>query len=132
MPRIKTISYSALFNLGDYSNERVGFSAVLEDGESIEDAINYLRQKAKDCALPNRNNVINQITDKLSDLREIEFKIQKKTREWNAIAEFLRKQGINTDAINMPMFENLLPQSEHETVINGELEDEDYRSDGDF
>jgi len=43
--RVKEVVYSRLFNIGDYSNERIGFKAEVEDGENPEQVIAKLAEK---------------------------------------------------------------------------------------
>lgn len=43
--RVKEVVYSRLFNSGDYSNERIGFKAELEDGENPEQVIGQLMER---------------------------------------------------------------------------------------
>ena len=43
--RVKEVVYSRLFNIGDYSNERIGLKAELEDGEKAEEVIGQLMEK---------------------------------------------------------------------------------------
>ncbi|MFB2978023.1 hypothetical protein [Microseira sp. BLCC-F43] len=41
------------------------------------------------------------------ELEVLEIKVIAKTNEWNAIAEFLRRQGIKPNATNIPLFSEL-------------------------
>ena len=43
--RVKEVVYSRLFNIGDYSNERIGFKAEIEDGETPEQVIGQLVER---------------------------------------------------------------------------------------
>lgn len=122
---IKTVHYSALLNLGNYNNERIGFTAELEDGENPEAAIDKLRSKVKEVGGVNAEELYQNIYQKQQELRNLERKARKATEEWNALAEFLRPQGIKKDVVDMPMLTNLLPEVKEEVITNGEfLEDE--------
>lgn len=125
--KIKTVHYLVTVNLGNYSNEKIGFSAELEDSESPESAIEALRQKALDCALPNTTEIYREIENRRRALASLNLKLDKAKQQWELTAEFLRKQGIKPDAVDMPQFTNLLPQveDEHSEVAEGEIEDED-------
>ena len=43
--RIKEVVYSRLFNIGDYSNERIGFKAVIEEGDNPEQVLAELAER---------------------------------------------------------------------------------------
>lgn len=119
--KIKTVHYSALINLGNYNNEKIGFTADIEENETVESAIEALRLKVKEMGGVDADKMYSEIRDKRQELRELERKVRKATEEWNALAEFLRSQGIKKDAVDMPMFTNLLPEVKQEQITDGEL-----------
>lgn len=120
---IKTIHYSALLNLGNYSNEKIGFTAEIKEDESVEQVIEALRQKVKENGGVNAEELYSTIYQGKQELREIGKKINKARSEWDAVSEFLKTQGIKPDAAAMPKFTNLLPEVEEESnVIDGEFE----------
>ncbi len=125
--KIKTVEYSALFNLGDYNNERIGFTVQLDEGETPEQVIESLRKKAieqsSDKGMGGIDGIHNRIYSARFDLRSLERKLKQAQDEWNSVAEFLRAQGIKPDAPNLT-FKALMPSADSETVIEGELEDE--------
>ena len=121
--KIKTVHYLATINLGNYSNEKIGFVADIEDGETPEQVLEALRQKARECSLPNSEETYRIIYKAQSELRDLERKLNKARTEWNATAEFLRTQGIKADAPSMPSFTNLLPGIAQEHVAEAEIED---------
>jgi dephospho-CoA kinase len=125
--QIKTIHYSALLNLGDYSNEKIGFTAQIDDGETVEQVIETLRQKVKENGGVNADKLYSTMAKGRHELAKLEDRINKATAEWNALAEFLRTQGIKPDAIDMPKFTNLLPEvkEDHSSVVDGEIEEID-------
>lgn len=123
--KIKTVHYLATINLGNYSNEKIGFTADINQDDDEKQVVEALRQKAKDCALPNIEDVQSSIYKCQGELRTIENKLEKARSEWNATAEFLRAQGIKVDAVDMPQFTNLLPSISDEQVIDGEIDPED-------
>ena len=118
---IKTVHYCATLNLGNYSNEKIGFTAQLESGESAESAIDKLRSKVKEVGGVNAEELYQNIYQKQQELRDLERKARKATQEWNALAEFLRTQGIKKDAVDMPMLTNLLPEVKEEVITEGEF-----------
>lgn len=120
--KIKTVHYLATINLGNYSNERIGFTADIESGEDERQAIEILRQKVKECSLPNIEDVQREIYKSQTELSLIQSKLAKLRTQWDATAEFLRKKGIKTDAVDMPQFSLLLPSVSDEQVIEGEVD----------
>lgn len=123
--QIKTIHYSALINLGNYNNERIGFTAEIAPDESIPDVLAELRQRVVTNASLDAEKVQQTLYDGRNKLKDLESKIHKATAEWNAIAEFLRAQGIKPESPNMPQFTNLLPEIKSDRVVEGEIEEED-------
>lgn len=123
--RIKSIEYSAVFNLGNYNNEKISFTADIEEGEIAEEVIKTLRDKAIECALPNSDDIRDYIFRSQGELRNLEQKLHKARKEWDATAQFLRTQGIKVDATDMPQFDNLLPgiAEEKANVVKGEIEE---------
>ena len=120
--KIRTVQYLATMNLGNYSNEKIGFTADINEDDDVEQVVEALRQKVKDCALPNIEEVQSEIYKQRNELRRLKEKLEKARSEWDATAEFLRTQGIKADAANMPQFTNLLPAITDERVIDGEID----------
>lgn len=133
---ITIVHYSALLNLGNYSNEKIGFTARLKGDESIEQVIEQLREKVKQNGGTNAEELYGKIWQGQRELAELERKIKNATDQWNATAEFLRAQGIKPEAGNMPQFTNLLPEIKQEdtAVVDGELEEDndELEVEGDF
>lgn len=125
--KLKSIHYSALINLGNYSNERIGFTAEVGEDEDIPDVIAVLRQNVRNNASLNADKVQRMLYEGRDELENLKRKIEKARSEWDAIAEFLRAQGIKPDAVDMPKFTNLLPEvkAEQSGVVDGELEEEE-------
>lgn len=123
--QIKTVHYSALINLGNYNNEKIGFTAQVGESETVEQVIEKLREKVKQHGGSNAEDLYEKMWAGKRELAELERKIKKATDEWNATAEFLRAQGIKPESPNMPQFTKLLPevQEENSRVIDGELEE---------
>lgn len=124
--KITRVGYSALFNLGNYNNERIELTAQLDENDDISSVVQDLRTRANSLALPNEQILMEQIQKRRHLLEELEKRIASRTEEWNAIADFLKAQGIKPDALNMPDFKKLLPQAYSETseVIEGEVTDD--------
>ncbi len=120
--KIKTVQYLATINLGNYSNEKIRFTADINEDDDEKQVVEVLRQKVRDCALPNIEDVQRDIYKYQGDLRSLKKKLELATNQWNATAEFLITQGIKADAADMPQFTNLLPAIADERVIDGEIE----------
>ena len=124
--KVTRIEYEACFNLGDYENEKVRLCAQLDANESTKDAVSQLRSTAVAAALEAPWKVEGRVYDAQHQLRALETKLEKKTDEWNQMAEFLKAQGIKADAQAMPQFTHLLEPAEEKTeVIEGEFDDDD-------
>lgn len=128
------VGYSALLNLGNYRNEKISFIAKVNEGETPEQVVEQLRERVKAVGGRNADELYSEMRDGARQLAELERKIAKATSEWNAVSEFLRKQGIKPDAVDMPKFNHLLPEvkSESTEVIDGEIEDEDEEDDDSY
>ncbi|HEY9610495.1 hypothetical protein [Allocoleopsis sp.] len=122
--QIKLVHAHFLISVGNYSNERIGFSVELDDGETPENVVPQLREKAR--------RIVGQPADELYEekyklentIRELEKRLKILREEWDKTAEFLKAQGIKPEASHMPQFSNLLSASkveEESTVIDGEL-----------
>lgn len=122
--RIKTVHYLATIHLGNYSDEKIGFTAEMDEQDDEKEIIETLRQKSIDCALPDIDDVRNDIRKYASDLRAIKKKLEQTRSEWNAMVEFLRTQGIKKDVVDMPMLTNLLPKVKQEVITNSEIEED--------
>lgn len=121
----KTVSYSATINLGNYSNEKIGFTVQPGEDETPEQVVEALRQKVKEIGGLNAETLYNDLHFNRRKLEDLNRKIQKATEQWNSTAEFLRAQGIKPDSPDMPQFMNLLPEVKEEllAVVEGEIEE---------
>lgn len=122
--KIVEVSFEAVFNLGDYENEKIRLTAQLEEGETPEAIIPQLRKKTVENASISGEESYNRRWKLEAEVRELENKAAKAREEWNAVAEFLRTQGLKPDAPSLTAVQNLLPQAQEEktTVVTGELE----------
>ena len=120
--KIKQIHAHFLISIGDYSNERIGFTVEPEEEDTVESVVSELRNQAI--------KVVGLKADELYSLRRnlqeqcwaLEKKLTKTHAEWNATAEFLRAQGIKPDAPPMPQFNNLLAAVKVEEESQSEAE----------
>lgn len=131
---ITKVGYSALLNLGNYRNEKISFIAKVDENESPEQVVEKLRERVKAVGGKNADDMYYELREGTKQLAELDRKIAKATSEWNAVSEFLRKQGIKPDAVDMPKFNHLLPEVKEESteVIDGEIEDEDEDEDDSY
>jgi hypothetical protein len=109
--KITHVEFSALFNLGDYNNEKLAFRVQLEDDDHVGDVVSALREKA--IGLSAGEGVARESYDRIyqrqRELRELERKIVDATEQWNQVANFLRAQGLNPEAPNLPSLPALAP-----------------------
>ena len=118
--KIKLVHAHFLISIGDYSNERVGFTVELEEGETVQSVVDDLRQQAITAVGPKSEELYNQNRKLRSENRELEERTKKLRSEWEATAKFLRAQGIKPEAPSMPQFQTLLnaarPESQSVTA----------------
>lgn len=124
---IKQIHAHFLISIGNYSNERIGFSVELEEGETPEQVVSDLREKAKAIVGRPAQELYDETFRIQSAIQVLESKLKELRAEWDATAEFLRAQGVNPNAPKMPVFSKLLAaaNTEAEYVTSGEIVDDD-------
>jgi hypothetical protein len=117
--KIKFVHAHFLISLGDYSNERVGFTAEMEEGDTVESAVSELRNKAISAVGVKAEQLYERKRALERACYELETKMTKLRNEWEATAEFLKAQGIKPDAPSMPQFNNLISatKTESEAVL---------------
>jgi|SRR5919202_3538102 hypothetical protein len=122
--QIKQVHAHFLISIGNYSNERIGFTVELDEGESLEQAVAKLREKAKAIVGQPADELYSEKHRMESAIRELERRLASLRKEWDATAEFLKAQGVRADAPSMPQFNNLLKAAHvEEEAISGELVD---------
>jgi hypothetical protein len=89
---IKVVHYSAVVNLGNYQNEKIGFEAQLGQGESVEAVVEALRAKVREIGGIDAEKMYTVRSEARQALYELERKTAKAREEWNRVAEFLRTQ----------------------------------------
>ena len=125
--RVTQVEFQALFNLGDYNNERIGITAQLEEGDTAESVIPSLREKVIELAankgMGDTDAIYRHIWDQQVQLKKLETQIAEATEQWNQTAEFLRAQGIKPDSPSLPVFK-ALPQAADQELV-GEFVEND-------
>jgi small-conductance mechanosensitive channel len=123
--KIKQVHAHFLISIGNYSNERIGFSVELDENETPEEAIKILRIKAAEIVGRPAQDLYDEKWRAEQAIRSLEGRLEVLRKEWDATAEFLKAQGIKSDASPMPQFNNLLKAAkvEEESVVQGEFED---------
>lgn len=132
--KIKKVTYSALVNLGDYQNERIGMVAHLEEGDSPDAAIEELRRRVTEISGPRLADMQTKRWELRNELRDLESQLQTTRESWVRTAEFLKAQGIRSDPPEFPEFVKLLNPAaveEVEVVEAEEYEDDDGDDDED-
>lgn len=119
--KIKQIHAHFLISIGSYSNERIGFTVELDEGETPEEVVPKLREQAIAIVGQPAERLYEKQYQAEQSCRAVEQRLEKLRKEWDATAEFLKTQGINPTAPSMPQFSNLLQAAvEEETIIEGE------------
>lgn len=131
--KIHKVQYSALFNTGNYSNERISMSATLDEGETPETVIEELKDRVTAIAGPDPQKVRQALTDARYELEKVLTRIEEAQKDWNTLADFLRAQGIKPEIGTAPVFKKLLPMSRanDSDVFIGEIEHTDYMNQDD-
>ena len=99
--KITLVHFSALVNTGNYENEKVGLDAQPEDGETVEQVVEALKDLV--FAQLNQTDKLQARRELLWEIRELEDKVAEARANWEKTAEFLRAQGIRPDAPDMPI-----------------------------
>ncbi|MBD1917183.1 MULTISPECIES: hypothetical protein [Cyanophyceae] len=123
--KITHVEYKALYNLGNYNNESIALRATVEEGETPDEVVEQLRQKA--IALNAGSNgdadeLYGRIYRYKQSLESLENKIKTAAEQWNQTADFLKAQGLNPDAPKLSPFNSLLQPAEEE-VLTPELDE---------
>lgn len=130
---IKRLHAHFMISTGNYNNERVGYSVELNEGESIEEVVTNLREKAIKAIGPSAQEFYDRTREFKREYLHLEEKLNRLRKEWDATAAFLKAQGLNPEAPSMPQFRNLLKavtvQSEIVTEDNFDEDDEDDEDD---
>ncbi|MEH2261024.1 hypothetical protein [Nostoc sp.] len=123
--KVKLIHAHFLISIGDYSNERIGFTVEPEDGDTVDSIVSTLRTEAKKAVGPKADELYDAQSSLRNECYALEKKLTKVRSEWDATAEFLKAQGIKPDAPPMPQFNNLLSavKVEEESVSEAEIVD---------
>lgn len=124
--KIKQIHAHFLISIGNYSNERIGFTVDLEEDDFLDDVVSSLRKKAKELIGESADDLYEKKWQAERAFKELQTKLTRLRTEWDATAEFLKAQGINAQAPSMPQFQNLLGAAtiELESVSEAEFADE--------
>lgn len=123
--KITQVEFQALYNLGNYNNERISLRAIVEDGETPEDVVAKLREKAIALNAGSGGEVdelYGRIYRYKRDLQQLEDQIKTAAEKWNQTAEFLKAQGLNPNAPTLEPFQSLLAPAD-EGVVEAELDD---------
>ncbi len=120
--KIKQIHAHFLISIGDYSNERIGFTVELEEEDTVESVVSELRNQAIKVVGAKADELYSHRRNLQEQCWAVEKRLEKAHTEWNATAEFLRTQGIKPDAPPMPQFNNLLAAVKVEEESHSEAE----------
>lgn len=97
-----------LVSIGRYSNERIGFSVTLDENETPEGVVPALRDRVRSLVGKPADDLYEEKYALEQAIKKLETELQRLRTEWDATADFLRAQGLNPKAPQMPIFHNLL------------------------
>jgi len=97
---IKVVRVGCLFNKGNYENEKIELEAELQDGESVDDAVEEL--KGRIYLLADREEHLENWRRRKRELREMEAQVREARETWNKTRTFLVAQGLRPDAPEFP------------------------------
>ena len=103
--KINTVGYRRLKNLGNYENEAIEATALVEDWEDPAQTLDALRNWVED-QLGIRETV-SSLHDQCNDLRheleQLNSQIAAAGQKWQKIEEFLARLGVKvTDVCDIP------------------------------
>jgi hypothetical protein len=129
---IKRIHAHFLVSTGNYCNERVGFTVEMHEDETVEQVVAQLREQAIKIIGANADTLYHRKRDYEAACDKLERKLATLKHQWSATAEFLRAQGINSEAPEIPLFENLLVGVKpEEESVTAEFEEDFYEEEQD-
>lgn len=101
--KIERIEYRQLKTFGNYENETVGATAVLEDGESPSDALADLKQWVRNelamsiSGRETRQQTRYEIESQQRELDALNESIETAKAKWDKAKAFLEKHGLQVD-----------------------------------
>jgi hypothetical protein len=129
---IKRIHAHFLVSTGNCCNERVGFTVEMHEDETVEQVVAQLRETAIKIIGSDARTLYRRKQDCEAACDRLEHKLADLKRRWSATAEFLRAQGINPEAPEIPLFENLLAGVKpKEESVTAEFEEDFYEEEQD-
>lgn len=121
--KLKTVTYSALGNMGNYQNERIELSAELEEGETYTEVLEKLK-KGVHAKLKSQDEyweTCKKFDQANKDLKAILAKLEAAKKNWELVSEFLKAQGIKTDSAEFPTLAALPEAVEGELVETDDI-----------
>ena len=101
MPTIRSVAYEAVFNLGNFQNEKIRLVADLNPEETPDSVIELLRERAHEMA--HKEDVLRERHELRNALRTLNEQISTAREQWNTAREFLIAQGLRPDAPEFPI-----------------------------
>jgi hypothetical protein len=107
--KVIQIEYSALYNTGNYENEKVGLTVQLEEGETVEETVLALRKKTAEMVGPKAMEQVDlkqRLSRAVARMRE---EAELAAQEYEVAKNFMEAQGLKMDMPAFPMLKTLLP-----------------------
>jgi hypothetical protein len=122
--KITHVLYQATISTGNYENEKIGLSADLEEGDSVEATVEDLRKQV--FTLANRADDYYNAQKLKREIEQLEAKVQSARSQWEEVSTFLQAQGLKTEPAPFPtLLKAIAPMSER--VIAEVVDDDDDR-----
>lgn len=98
--RIIGIRVGCLFNTGNYENQRFELEAALEDGDEVKDVADQLMERIH--SLADRDDIYQDRRNAERELHALEKQVVEMREKWEAMADFMRAQGLKADIPEAP------------------------------
>lgn len=126
--KVIQLEYSALYNTGNYENEKVGLTVQLEEGETVEETVLKLRKKTAELVGPKAMEQVD-LKQRLSRaVARMKEKTEQAAQEYEQAKNFMQAQGLKMDMPAFPMLRTLLPPKDEQPKLP-EPDVEDVRVD---
>lgn len=117
--KVTQIEYSALYNTGNYENEKVGLTVQLEEGETVEETVLALRKKTAEMVGPKAMEQVSLKHRLNLAVKDMQEKTEQAAQEYEQAKAFMEAQGLKMDMPAFPLLRTLLPQKDEQPKLPG-------------
>ncbi|NWJ98822.1 MAG: hypothetical protein HXX20_24025 [Chloroflexi bacterium] len=105
--QIIEITWGGTFSTGGYENEKLSATALVDQGQSPDDAMKVLREFVLSQASRNVQDSYEQRRRLLVELDKLEKNVERARQEWASVSDFLKAQGQKADTSEFPVLKFL-------------------------